>query len=81
MAVSNQVLKHIYISADIFPKAQDDRVDVWEDQSIGFYALENDFFAGGNAKIVGLQKVFFKASNKFCNSLTVVVIVDPHICY
>nr|GEZ17653.1 hypothetical protein [Tanacetum cinerariifolium] len=39
----------------IYPTASDDRVDVWEDQSIGFYPLGNDFFIGGNAKIVEFQ--------------------------
>ncbi|GJY30420.1 protein gamete expressed 2 isoform X1 [Tanacetum coccineum] len=39
----------------IYPTASDDRVDVWEDQSIGFYPLGNDFFVGGNAKIVEFQ--------------------------
>nr|GFA70692.1 hypothetical protein [Tanacetum cinerariifolium] len=64
----------IAYDSDVFPKAQDDRVDVWEDQSISFYALENDFFVGGNAKLVGFQKVSFEASD-------ILFIGDPHICY
>ncbi|CAH8299742.1 unnamed protein product [Eruca vesicaria subsp. sativa] len=39
-----------------FPKAYDDEVNVWEDESISFYPLENDYFAGDNAYIVGFSQ-------------------------
>ncbi|KAJ9699630.1 hypothetical protein PVL29_005479 [Vitis rotundifolia] len=38
-------------SSEYFPKAYDDVVSVWEDQSIAFDALENDYFAGDSANI------------------------------
>ncbi|PSR92570.1 Protein GAMETE EXPRESSED like [Actinidia chinensis var. chinensis] len=42
---------NVYIS-EYFPKAYGDSVSVWEDESIAFDALENDYFAGGNGTIV-----------------------------
>ncbi|XP_058212496.1 protein GAMETE EXPRESSED 2 [Rhododendron vialii] len=42
---------NVYTS-DYFPKAYDDSVSVWEDESITFDALQNDYLAGGNANIV-----------------------------
>ncbi|CAH8358393.1 unnamed protein product [Eruca vesicaria subsp. sativa] len=43
-------------SSGYFPKAYDDEVNVWEDESISFYPLENDYFAGDNAYIVGFSQ-------------------------
>ncbi|KAE9455197.1 hypothetical protein C3L33_12904, partial [Rhododendron williamsianum] len=42
---------NVYTS-DYFLKAYDDLVSVWEDESITFDALQNDYLAGGNASIV-----------------------------
>ncbi|OVA13441.1 Filamin/ABP280 repeat-like [Macleaya cordata] len=39
-------------SSEYFPKAYDDTISVWEDESVSFDALENDYFAGGSANIV-----------------------------
>ncbi|KAL1807376.1 hypothetical protein ACET3Z_024366 [Daucus carota] len=39
-------------SVDYFPKAENDLVSVWEDESIAFSTLENDRFGGNNASIV-----------------------------
>ncbi|XP_010547016.1 PREDICTED: protein GAMETE EXPRESSED 2 isoform X2 [Tarenaya hassleriana] len=39
-------------SGEYFPKAYDDTVNVWEDESIAFDALGNDYFAGENASIL-----------------------------
>ncbi|KNA05819.1 hypothetical protein SOVF_186820 [Spinacia oleracea] len=39
-------------SSEYFPKAHDDSVYVWEDESVAFNPLENDYFAGENATIV-----------------------------
>ncbi|KAJ1407669.1 Immunoglobulin-like fold [Sesbania bispinosa] len=36
-------------SNEYFPKANDDKVSVWEDQSIAIDPLANDYFAGENA--------------------------------
>ncbi|KAL4273788.1 hypothetical protein GQ457_13G023460 [Hibiscus cannabinus] len=35
-----------------FPKAYDDIISLWEDESIAFDVLENDYLAGANASIV-----------------------------
>ncbi|XP_056845476.1 protein GAMETE EXPRESSED 2 [Raphanus sativus] len=43
-------------SSGYFPKAYDDAINVWEDESISFYPLENDYFAGDNASIVGFSQ-------------------------
>ncbi|KAL6994764.1 glutathione exchanger [Sarracenia purpurea var. burkii] len=43
-------------TSEYFPKACDDSVSVWEDESIGFDALENDYFSGENASIVEYSK-------------------------
>ncbi|KAL5849425.1 hypothetical protein ACOSQ3_007486 [Xanthoceras sorbifolium] len=43
-------------SSKYFPKAYDDPVSVWEDESVAFYALANDYFAGHNASIVKYSK-------------------------
>ncbi|KAI3968530.1 hypothetical protein MKX01_007840 [Papaver californicum] len=40
-------------SREYFPKAYNDAVSVWEDESVSFDALGNDYFAGGTANIVG----------------------------
>ncbi|XVF38746.1 hypothetical protein REPUB_Repub20aG0128200 [Reevesia pubescens] len=42
--------------SEYFPKAYDDTISVWEDESISFDVLENDYFAGGNASIVEFSK-------------------------
>ncbi|KAL0348648.1 UNVERIFIED_CONTAM: protein GAMETE EXPRESSED 2 [Sesamum angustifolium] len=41
---------------EYFPKAYNDTVSVWEDESIPFNVLENDYFAGGNASILEYSK-------------------------
>ncbi|XVF66194.1 hypothetical protein PTKIN_Ptkin10aG0015900 [Pterospermum kingtungense] len=42
--------------SEYFPKAYDDTITLWEDESICFDVLENDYFAGGNASIVGFSR-------------------------
>lgn len=44
-------------SGQYFPKAYDDIVSVWEDESIAFDPLSNDYFAGDWASIVEFSKV------------------------
>ncbi|KAI3939585.1 hypothetical protein MKX01_038540 [Papaver californicum] len=39
-------------SSEYFPKAYNDAVSVWEDESVSFDALGNDYFDGGTANIV-----------------------------
>ncbi|XP_023641217.1 protein GAMETE EXPRESSED 2 isoform X2 [Capsella rubella] len=39
-----------------FPRAYDDPVNVWEDESISFNPLENDYFAGDNASMLGFSQ-------------------------
>lgn len=46
-----------FLSGEYFPKAYDDVVSVWEDQSIAFDALENDYFAGDSANITDSSEV------------------------
>ncbi|KAK6161087.1 hypothetical protein DH2020_004468 [Rehmannia glutinosa] len=41
---------------EYFPQAYNDTVSVWEDESIAFNILENDYFAGGNASILQYSK-------------------------
>ncbi|KVH88614.1 Filamin/ABP280 repeat-like protein [Cynara cardunculus var. scolymus] len=41
---------------DYFPIAYNDTVSVWEDESIAFNAVGNDFYAGGNATVIEYQK-------------------------
>ncbi|KAK9288766.1 hypothetical protein L1049_017230 [Liquidambar formosana] len=43
-------------SSEYFPKAYNDTISVWEDESIAFDALANDYFAGGNASIIEFSK-------------------------
>ncbi|KZV31138.1 protein GAMETE EXPRESSED 2-like [Dorcoceras hygrometricum] len=43
-------------NSEYFPKVYDDTVSVWEDESIAFYVLENDYFAGGHASIFEYTK-------------------------
>ncbi|XP_038991742.1 protein GAMETE EXPRESSED 2-like [Hibiscus syriacus] len=38
--------------SEYFPKAYDDIISLWEDESIAFNVLENDYFAGANASVV-----------------------------
>ncbi|XP_019107950.2 protein GAMETE EXPRESSED 2 isoform X1 [Beta vulgaris subsp. vulgaris] len=42
-------------NSDYFPKAHDDSISVWEDESISFSVLENDYFAGENATVIGFS--------------------------
>ncbi|KAI3756584.1 hypothetical protein L1987_56406 [Smallanthus sonchifolius] len=46
---------HLY-DGDYFPSVRADKVDVWEDQSIGFSVIENDKFSGGDATIFEFQR-------------------------
>ncbi|KAG8655489.1 hypothetical protein MANES_04G040225v8 [Manihot esculenta] len=41
---------------EYFPKAYDDKISVWEDESIAFDVLANDYFAGHNASIIEFSK-------------------------
>ncbi|XP_061369324.1 protein GAMETE EXPRESSED 2, partial [Gastrolobium bilobum] len=43
-------------SSEYFPKANNDTVSIWEDESIAIDALANDYFAGDNASIVEFSK-------------------------
>ncbi|OIW14092.1 hypothetical protein TanjilG_11437 [Lupinus angustifolius] len=43
-------------SSEYFPKANNDIISIWEDQSIAIDPLENDYFAGDNATIVEFSK-------------------------
>ncbi|KAL2341782.1 hypothetical protein Fmac_009722 [Flemingia macrophylla] len=43
-------------SGEYFPKANNDIISIWEDQSIAFDVLANDYFAGDNASIVEFSK-------------------------
>ncbi|KAK9726330.1 hypothetical protein RND81_05G206500 [Saponaria officinalis] len=50
----------VYVySSEYFPRAHDDLISVWEDESISFNALGNDYFAGDNATIIGFSNPFF----------------------
>ncbi|KAK4265789.1 hypothetical protein QN277_026795 [Acacia crassicarpa] len=42
--------------SEYFPKANNDTVSLWEDESIVINVLANDYFAGDNASIVDLSK-------------------------
>ncbi|GER52166.1 gamete expressed 2 [Striga asiatica] len=42
--------------SEYFPKAYNDTIPVWEDESVSFNVLENDYFAGGNASILEYTK-------------------------
>ncbi|CAO2817709.1 unnamed protein product [Amaranthus hypochondriacus] len=42
-------------NSEYFPRAHDDLISVWEDQSIAFNTLENDYFAGENTTIIGFS--------------------------
>ncbi|XP_062175751.1 protein GAMETE EXPRESSED 2-like isoform X3 [Alnus glutinosa] len=46
---------NVYTS-EYFPIAYNDTISVWEDESIAFDALANDYFAGDNATIVEYTK-------------------------
>ncbi|XP_038723252.1 protein GAMETE EXPRESSED 2 isoform X1 [Tripterygium wilfordii] len=43
-------------SGEYFPKAYDDNISIWEDESIAFDVLANDYFAGDNATIIEFSK-------------------------
>ncbi|KAJ0035291.1 hypothetical protein Pint_24479 [Pistacia integerrima] len=50
----------VYVYSSLyFPKAYDDIVSVWEDESVAFDALANDYFAGDWASIVEFSKPGF----------------------
>lgn len=52
---------HFYCSSgEYFPKAKNDLVSVWEDESIAFTTLKNDYFSGDNASIVKFSKVIIE---------------------
>lgn len=58
---------HFYCSSgEYFPKAKNDLVSVWEDESIAFSTLDNDYFAGHNASVVEFSKVRVEASVLVC---------------
>ncbi|XP_022760596.1 protein GAMETE EXPRESSED 2 [Durio zibethinus] len=42
--------------SEYFPTAYDDTISLWEDESISFDVLENDYFTGGDASIVEFSK-------------------------
>ncbi|XVE65590.1 hypothetical protein DITRI_Ditri08aG0012400 [Diplodiscus trichospermus] len=42
--------------SEYFPKAYDDTIFLWEDESISFDVLENDYFTGRNASIVEFSR-------------------------
>lgn len=44
-------------SGQYFPKAYDDILSVWEDESIAFDALANDYYAGDQANLVEFSNV------------------------
>lgn len=44
-------------SGQYFPKAYDDIVSIWEDESIAFDALANDYYAGDQANLVEFSNV------------------------
>ncbi|ONI28226.1 hypothetical protein PRUPE_1G132400 [Prunus persica] len=43
-------------SSEYFPRAYIDTISVWEDESIAFDVLANDYFAGKNASVVEFSK-------------------------
>ncbi|XP_004298140.1 PREDICTED: protein GAMETE EXPRESSED 2-like [Fragaria vesca subsp. vesca] len=43
-------------NSEYFPKAENDTVAVWEDESIAFDVLANDYFAGNNASVIEFSK-------------------------
>ncbi|XP_073308626.1 protein GAMETE EXPRESSED 2 [Primulina huaijiensis] len=43
-------------NSEYFPKVYNDTVSVWEDESVAFNILENDYFAGGHASIFEYTK-------------------------
>ncbi|XP_040999914.1 protein GAMETE EXPRESSED 2 isoform X4 [Juglans microcarpa x Juglans regia] len=43
-------------SSEYFPSAYSDTISIWEDESIAFDALANDYFAGDNASIAEYTK-------------------------
>lgn len=45
------------LTGEYFPRAYSDNISVWEDESIAFDALENDYFAGENASILNFSRV------------------------
>lgn len=47
----------LYILGEYFPEVSNDTFHVWEDESIGFDVLENDYFAGDHASIIEFSKV------------------------
>lgn len=55
--INHEVTLLVFFLGEYFPKVSNDTVHVWEDESIAFDALENDYFAGGNASIVEFSNV------------------------
>lgn len=47
-------------AGEYFPRAYIDTISVWEDESIAFDVLANDYFAGNNASVVEFSKVHYK---------------------
>ena len=45
------------LAGEYFPRAHDDMISVWEDQSITVNTVENDYFAGQNTTIIGFSDV------------------------
>ncbi|XP_061994150.1 protein GAMETE EXPRESSED 2 isoform X2 [Rosa rugosa] len=43
-------------SSEYFPRAENDTISVWEDESTAFDVLANDYFAGNNASVVEFSK-------------------------
>lgn len=56
---------HRLFPGEYFPKAHDDKVLVWEDESVLFDALANDFFAGDNTSIIDFSQVIYRKSVPF----------------
>ncbi|XP_073120518.1 protein GAMETE EXPRESSED 2 [Henckelia pumila] len=45
-------------NSEYFPKVYNDTISLWEDESIAFNVLENDYFAGGHAGIFEYTKPY-----------------------
>lgn len=55
MVINNWVL--CCCLGEYFPKAHNDTITVWEDESVSFDVIGNDYFAGGSASIVETSMV------------------------
>ncbi|CAH2065290.1 unnamed protein product [Thlaspi arvense] len=67
---------NVYCSG-YFPKAYDDAVNVWEDESISFKPLENDYFAGDNASILGFSQAADINGNLAAATVYIIVLTAP----